>query len=440
MNDENSEIRSGQSGFRERSRGVLRSAGSATLRRLRQTRERAGYALGSAAKRVKESEAGERLSAALETRRVLKKAEAAHARGNPAMAHRLLDKELRAKPSDEQLAVAFWRTCVVLERGPDASAPLMRVIRRLAAAGNFDEAANLWCDLMDVVVDARADAGTLIRIASVLRERRSDRAVHALRAALEPQTPGLTTGLATRIVEQARELDPPTALLAAQWVLQSPDLAAAKRARLEGWVTELEQNMASDSVRPSPASSPTAPNPGRAVSATIQAQRPREEPDAATFEANLVERAVEQTVESFVPSIRFSSLKATEAVSQSLTEDAVRLQMHDGRNARLEYAKVQAVGVAMIAGLAKDPVVLIDLALNWHSSDGDALRVVRLRGDRFSASLRTGDESENLRSILAELFSRTAAEPLPNLEAARGEPLRYYDDVSSYEREVLLVG
>jgi hypothetical protein len=433
LDDEKGNCRSEQSGLRERAQNLLHTARSVTLRRLRQTRERAGHALGSTAKKLKESEAGERLSAALETRRVLKKAQAAHARGNPSMAHRLLATELQAKPTDERLVVAFWRTCVVLQRGSEASEPLMRVIRRQAASGDLDEAARLWCELIDAVVDARIDAGTLIRIAIVLRDHAPDRAVHALRAAIEPETPGLTNGLATRVVEQARELDPPTALLAAQWVLQSADLAEAKRARLEGWVTELEHELTTH------ATSSTSADSGPGDDASLNQDCRVEQQVLAIPDADLVDRVVEQTVDTFVPSTRFSSVKATEAVTQSLTEDAVRLQMHDGRNARLDYAKVQAVGVAEISGLAANPVVLIDLALNWHSDDGEELRVVRLRGDRFSAN--EADERPNsLRSILAELFSRTAAEPLPNLEAARGDVLRTYDDVCSYEREVLLAG
>jgi len=112
--------------------------------------------------------------------------------------------------------------------------------------------------------------------------------------------------------------------------------------------------------------------------------------------------------------------------------------MQGGRRARLDYAKVQALGVAEVAGPADAPVVLIDLVLNWGAGDGEQLRVVRLRADRFADSDPT--PSQSLRSMLAELLSRTDAVPLPDREAAVGAPFRYYDDVGSYEREVLLAG
>jgi hypothetical protein len=476
---------------RGEARGSLRGAGSAALRGLLRARDRVARALGSAAGRLKETDTGERLNAALEVRRAIKRAEAAHARGNPAMAFRLLEEELRARPGEEKLTVAFWRTCVALERAPEAADGLLHVIRKHASAGDLPGAASLWSELMDVVPDARADAGTLLRIVPVLYEIDRERGLRALHGALDPATPGLTPGLAMRAVEVARSLDPASCLRAARMALESKDLADAKRTRLLALIAELERAPApAQPARsaPAPATRPGAP--ARPAAATAQAAHPaapqpaRSAPAATRPAASAprppvprppaarplaarsatapaapiaepaapdpgsaedfaevlidetVQQAVEATVEAFAPAIRFSSVKAVDAVPRELADYAVELRMDDGRNARIAYAKIQAVAVAEVAGLGTGPVVVIDLVLNWSDDDGGPLRVVRLRGDRFDAEVGVTDP----RAFLARLLAHVEAPALPDSGSALGHPFRSYRDLDSYQREVLQAG
>ena len=93
--DDGDQRESGGPASLERARESLRGAGSALLRGLTRMGERVSGGLDSAADRLKHSETGERLNAALEIRRVIKRAEAAHARGNAPMAFRLLEEALR---------------------------------------------------------------------------------------------------------------------------------------------------------------------------------------------------------------------------------------------------------------------------------------------------------------------------------------------------------
>ena len=437
--DDGDQRESGGPGSLERARESLRGAGSALLRGLTRMGERVSGGLDSAADRLKHSETGERLNAALEIRRVIKRAEAAHARGNPPMAFRLLEEALRAEPDDEKLAVAFWRTCVALDRGAEAADGVLHVIRRRTAEGELEEAATLWSELVDVVPEARADAGSLVRIAPVLHETDPERAVKALRAALDPQTSGLTVGLAMRVVDIARVLDPRSALRAAQVVLESPGLAENKRANLEVLIAEL---VSAEPERAAPAVDPP-PTPPEAPPVPIETVPKEAAPTAQTaaaVEEDFAELLVEETVEAFAPPTRFSGVKLMEASPLSLAEDAVKLSLSAGRNARVEYAKIQAIGVAEVAGLAAEPVVVIDLVLNWSSSGGGTLRVVRLRSDRFKTSGGAADDPQALCSFVARLLSRSGALPLPGLEAVAGDPFRYYDDLDSYQREVLQVG
>jgi hypothetical protein len=430
---------SGSPGSLERARESLRGAGSALLRWLTRTRERVSGGLDSAADRLKHTETGERLNAALEIRRAIKRAEAAHSRGNAPMAFRLLEEALRAEPDNEKLAVAFWRTCVVLNRGAEAAEGVLHVIRRKAAEGELGQAAALWTELVDVVPEARADAGSLVRIALMLHETDPDRAVKALRAALDPQTSGLTAGLAMRVVDIARVLDPHSALRAAQVVLESPGLAKNKRANLEALIAELasaepERDVPAIDSPPTPSEAPPVPIETVPMEAAPTAQT------AEALEKDFAELLVEEAVEAFEPATRFSSVKSMEASPLSLAEDAVNLSTSSGRRARVEYANIQAIAVAEVAGLAAEPVVVIDLVLNWSASGGETLRIVRLRSDRFETSGDAADDPQTLCSFVARLLSRSGALPLPSREAVAGGPFRYYDDLDSYQREVLQVG
>ena len=415
-------------------RASLRGARSAAVRGLQRTREWVTGALGSAAGRLKESDTGARLNATLETRRVIKRAEAAHARGNAPMAFRLLETETRSKPDDEKLAIAFWRTCVSLDRAPDAADGLVRTIQRRAAHDDLEEAANLWIELVGMVPEARADARSLIRMIPALREVDPEQGVRALRLALDPGTAGLTPGLAIRAMEMARGLDTPAALRAAHVALESPDLADGKRARLEALVAELARE-ADRAVHP-PEQAPAAAGARPAAPPPPSARAPAQPAGGVEDFSELV---VEETVTAFAPPTRFSGVKVMEAVPVELTKRSIELQMSNGRHARLDHPKIQAVAVAEVAGLASQPVFLIDLALNWHESDGGPLRVVRLRSDRFEAPGFACGDPQVLRSFLAELLTRSGAVPLPDPEAVLRGPFRFFDDLDTYQRNVLQV-
>jgi hypothetical protein len=152
---------------------------------------------------------------------------------------------------------------------------------------------------------------------------------------------------------------------------------------------------------------------------------------------DFAEVLVEATVEAFAPATRFAGVKSMEVAPRELAEYTVELRMDDGRHGRIEYAKVQAVAVAEVAGLAAKPVLLIDLVINWSDDDGGMLRVLRLRGDRFGEQ---AGEPADPRAFLAQLLARSEAVPLPDAEAALGHPFRFYGDLDSYQREVLQAG
>jgi hypothetical protein len=116
---------------------------------------------------------------------------------------------------------------------------MLRAIRGLASHGDIPSAATDWEALFAAAPESRADVGTLLRIAPELAQRDPVLARHALRHAVEPDTSGMTPGLAVRVAELARELDPPTALRAAEIALRAPDLHEKRRGQLHRLVVEL---------------------------------------------------------------------------------------------------------------------------------------------------------------------------------------------------------
>ena len=503
--------------------GAVREQGAASLRGVR--RSAAG-----ATDRLKSTPAGERLSAAVETRRVVRKATEAQRRGNHPMAYRLLEPEVRENPDDARLVTAFWSAALACERVEDAVPALLRIIRKLASTGEPERAAELWLELRDAAPSALVDPSSLVRMVPALEaDGRSEQVTQALREAVDPRNDsGLSPGLAGRIAEMAHQTDPPTALTAARRALTSPDLHETKRARLRSLVAELEKaggNAAAEAPAEEPAEAPAAPPEERAEAAAAMAEEhaeapaappeeraeapavqaeepaealaapaeeraeapaappeeraeapavPAEEPaedlaeapaappeeraeapavpaattaDAevtkrAVDDAEVTNRAVDDALEALAPTARFSDIKVMEAMPTKLREEAVALQLLAGRKVGIDYAKIEAVAVAEVRGLADYPVVVIDLVLNWGDLGDSTLRVARLRSDGFDPRMVTAaptDRAEALRSFLSELLARSNAVPLPDPDSALGLNVRAFDDLEAYQHEVLRV-
>ena len=422
--------------------GVVRQQSAASLRGVRRS-------AAEATDRLKSTQTAERLGAAVETRRVIKKAAEAQRRGNHPMAYRLLESEVRENPDDARVVSAFWSAALACERAEDAVPALLRIIRRLASTGEPERAAELWLELRDASPSALVDPSSLVRIAAALEaDGRSEQVTLALREAVDPRNDsGLSPGLAGRVAEMARQLDPPTALTAARRALTSPDLHETKRARLEGLVAELEKTAAK---APADAES-VADTPARADSpAEAPAETPAEAPAAAPdppaetpAAEEMTERAVDDALEALAPTARFGDIKITEAMPTKLREEAVSLQLLAGRKVGIEYAKIEAVAVAEVRGLAEHPVVVIDLLLNWGEQGDSTLRVVRLRSDGFDPRMviaAPDDRAEALRGFLSELLENSGAVPLPDPDGALGVNLRAFDDLGAYQHEVLRIG
>jgi hypothetical protein len=402
-----------------RALGVMRRQGEASLRGVRRSAE-------NAADRLKTTQTAERLGAKVESWRTVKKAADAQRRGNHAMAYRLLEPEVRDNPDDPRLVAGFWSAALACDRAEDAVPAMVRVIRKLAGGDKSKRAAELWTQLRSVSDTTLLDPTSLVRIAQALEaDGASDQSVAALREAVDPRNAsGLSPGLAARIADMSRDLDPRSALRAARSALASPDLHEAKRARLKAMVVALEHEKEEEEAEAGEAESDVSP------------------PAESSGEDATV-RAVDAALEVLAPAARFSNVKITEAMPTRLLDEGIGLQVPGGRRVRVEYGKIEAVSVAEIWGLALHPVVVIDLLLNWSEGSDPTLRVVRLRSDGFDPRMVMAappDEDEALRSFLSELLARSRAIQLPDPDSALGVRLRAFDELEIYEREVLQVG
>jgi hypothetical protein len=106
----------------------------------------------------------------------------------------------------------------------------------------------------------------------------------------------------------------------------------------------------------------------------------------------------------------------------------------------IEIAAVQGIASAVVGGLAEEPVVLIDLLLNWSVTDEVPLHLLRIRGDRFDPTAllpAAGPGLDAFRALLGGLVEQSGATPLPDPDRAEGRPFARYDGLEAYEREVL---
>jgi len=354
-----------------------------------------------------------------------------------------LQAEVERNPSDSDAALAFLDAAASLGRADAALPALTRSIKALLRA-EPKAAAQCWLELCEHAPAARLDPLTLLALHQALdAERLDEEAKRALRHAADPRNPGLTPALALRVLEAARERDAQAAASAARVALDSPHMPEEKKTKLRAQLAELEAR--------APAPAETAPEsaPRRIEPIDIGPLEPEGEDAAfsAETEGEIVdelERNVgDEELGALIATSRFQDVKLTEAVPTGLDDVGVLVALPGGQSGRIAFAKIQAVAVATVAGLAARPVVLVDLLMNWSALEESALRVVRLRSDRFDPrKLAPGVAAplDALRAFLAELLTHSRATPLPDADAARAAPLRSFADLETYQREVLEVG
>jgi membrane associated rhomboid family serine protease len=385
--------------------------------------------------------------------------------------------ELASQPADADAAIAYWDAAVSLGRAESSLPTFLRTIKALLPA-QADEAARCWLELSEHAPDVLLEPMALLAIhKSLAAQGREAEAKRALRHAADPKNRALTPALALRVLDAARDQDPQAAAWAARFVVDSPQVADEKKAKLRAQLAELEAKVPPPEAPPAPrrtapidiglddgsADAPSAREPYEAE----EANEPFSQEIGRMLDADALGGGESADTEADLPAVaapepeveaepelgdeelgailggpRFADAKVTEAAPKGLDERGVVLALAGGGSGRIAFEKIQAVAVAAVAGLSARPVVLIDLLLNRNAVEGEALRVVRLRSDKFDPRLLAPGAAsplDALRAFLGDLLARSGATALPDPEGARAKPLRSFADLASYQRDVLEV-
>lgn len=497
---------------------------------------------------------------------VIEEAMGAYECGEPERAYDLLARAVGESGENPDVVNAFFEVASGCNRSGEAALALLPLVRDRLKRGDGELAAQYWCQIADRAPDLTGDPALLVRLVPILlAQQQTNKAILALRRAIDAGQTGLTPGMALRVMDLGREIDPATAARAARLALEAEGFDEAKRERIEARAGELEAKAASappvvisdapadhsialddteiaalaaqaeadaaaaasatghrravelssdgavvdsesdvelglspDELEPPmpPASSllePPPPIPPPPIQAQPPSQpapppraklpppigadtppapprpespppipelRPLQEPPpppaqppppqppplpaARPLEPDPALLSPEDRVAlaSAAELPRFSGLKVIEAVPVELDRDALVMTQAGGKRGRLAYAKVEALAVAAVGGLAAMPVLIIDLLVNWSDTGEEVLRLIRIRSDAFNARRlipEAGNPLEAFRTLVEQLLSRTGAVALPDREGALGRPYRTYSDLASYQREVLKV-
>jgi membrane associated rhomboid family serine protease len=383
---------------------------------------------------------------------VVAEAQQLRATGRPEEAYERLRREMQRHREDPDVVVATWDAATQLGRASEMATELTGQLARWVADEELEAASSYWHDLDRLVPDAPIDPRILLVIARHLHEL--DRPLEcriALTKALGGGAEDMNPGLALRFFEVARERAPELATHAGLRALTWPELPAERRRDLEREVSLLAEQSAyaeAEEVAPrhhgwrgrgsraidlgEPIEAPELPSPSEGVRA-----RPAPAPAPPVFDPNSATAAMPPPLPSSGP--RWRDVKVAEVVPVELAPEGLRMTRGE-RTHVVPYARIQAIAAGTVHGLVERPVLLIDLALNWHDVDAESLQVVRLQSDRYDPrSLVPGTEEamEAFRVLLRELLERSGAAALPDADTLLGASFSTYPDLALYESVML---
>jgi hypothetical protein len=382
----------------------------------------------------------------LRTPAALQHAVAARERGNLEAAFWLFNEEFSRNPDDTSIALPYWDVALSFGRGDIASPAGIKLVEIRAADGETELAAQHWIELIKEAPDALVSPVAIVTILPALKARFANAnddgpddphtlagyLRRAVRHAVDPRNTGLHPGVALRIFEEGRKINPEASRRAAEAALQSPHLHEAKSERLTEWLGGDHAETPSPETKAR--SKPAEPKPS---TAKAQVHRLSEEEIAA---AATRLRQSESTPPAPVVAETPTGTSVERGTLIGIEDDALVVQ--GAPNGRLPYNDIQAVAVAEIMGLEDQAVTVIDLILNWIRRYDEPLEIVRLRLndlDLESLATRTHALGSHFASLMGDILERTRAIPLPDPESALGTRITCYESPERYERVGLRV-
>jgi len=406
---------------------------------------------------------------------MLEKVISARTSGRLNEAYGYLAELLRQNPDDHEALLVMWDVALDYARPAEAAAAMLRAIRDEVKRNDASTAVEHWLDLANRGLNADAEPALLIRLALMLQKRdHTFAAVAALQQALEKSEGADSAVVASRVARASRDLDAETAREAAWRALSSVDLDLEERQSLESLLAEIgsgietsasgefddrlvvdfdqgENALAADAEKAVVLEEPEAwVDPALGDEAAVSGARAADgmkiveledvvqvgdpQPEAAAAAAGYTRP------EPIDLDVTSRTIRSVMAVPVAIEPDGLRIEAEGGAKKRLPLEKLEAISVAAVGGLSEKPVLLIDLVMNWTSGGDEPLKVIRFRGDRFDvrAFVREAQSPlDSLRAFIGALFHESGATPLPDEQSANGMPFAYFDDLTSYQRDVL---
>ena len=329
------------------------------------------------------------------------------ATGNSQGAVEALGKELRVRPENVDAAMALWNLTLKAGDVTPAVPHLLRAVRRAARDGDSEFVAAHWEGLMRACPDLEVEPALGVRMAEMLASERQDGAaldtLEVARRSVDPSTPA---GIVVRMARLAVELESPSAETLIETAVAHPEVPDGAR-------SELQEKLA------------VLPSHPEGTSNIVQ----------GPVEAGGEYGDEEQQVEA--PAAK-RSLQAMAATPRSLDGGTLTIEV-DGVQRSMGLAQIQAVGVGGISRQGRRPVVVVDLLLDSPWGDRTTLRAIRLTSDSFDPrELVGGDNSlAAFQKFLQHVLDVSEAVPLPDPDAACGNPFRPFASLAEYQREVL---
>ncbi len=327
-----------------------------------------------------------------------------------------LRETLRTDPDNLDAAAALWGLEVGRGRATSALPVMLSAIRRAVRTGEEDFVVAHWDEIVreggEAVGLGPADA---VRVADALvrfGERASAR--HVIDHVMRPPDAATPDGVALRAARLSDELGSPRAPELARAMLLREDVLPPELRRELGRIAGTGGDVDTD-----PPSPPVA----------------METPVPLSVDGTTAFDEIAPPVELAAPRHR---VEAVDAVPSRLIGDTLVIQAK-GASRDLALRSVQAIAVAGIKPVEGRPFLLVDLLLDAPWSDREALRVVRLRSNAFDPRALVGGQEAvaAFRTLLRRLLEISEAVPLPDPEAAVGNPFRTFDTIASYQRAVL---
>jgi membrane associated rhomboid family serine protease len=316
-----------------------------------------------------------------------------------------LRKELKEHPTNLDAAVALWNLSLPRGEGPSAAHHMVRMIRQSLRSDDDSLVLNHWHELLAGVPDLSIDPPLAARIGEVLHEHgRHEDLEQTLTLATGNVSRETAPGVLTRLSRLAAAAHSASGAVFIEAALAHPELSPEMRGELESLAA----------AQPPPA--PVAEEPSLGPAPTDLATDPETEA---------------------VP----HSLQVMEAVPVAMDDGTLTIDV-SGKRRRMKLSQVQAIGVGGIQREQQRPYLVVDLLLDPPWSDRMSLRVLRLASTSFDPREIIGgaDAMQAFRHFLEKTLALSEAVPLPDPDAARGNPFRTFSSIDEYQSQVLGVG